>query len=55
LINNAFYAVNEQAKILRTALDGHEYEPSVKVSTKRLGDKIVVSVSDNGTGIPEKI
>ena len=54
LINNAFYAVNEKTKIFQSALDGHDYKPLVTVSTKRLGDKVLVSVSDNGNGIPEK-
>jgi signal transduction histidine kinase len=50
LINNAFYAVSEKMKQQR---DG--YEPTVSVSTKKDGDKITISVKDNGNGIPEKI
>ncbi|MBS1923983.1 MAG: nuclear transport factor 2 family protein [Bacteroidetes bacterium] len=50
LINNAFYAVNERKKLNETG-----YEPTILVSTKRVNDKIEVSVKDNGTGIPEKI
>ncbi|MCC7402709.1 MAG: GHKL domain-containing protein [Chitinophagaceae bacterium] len=50
LINNAFYAVNEKK---RTAGEG--YEPVVTVSTKKEGNKVVISVSDNGNGIPERI
>jgi signal transduction histidine kinase len=50
LINNAFYAVSEKAK-------GNisDYEPTVIVSTKMVGDKISFSVKDNGNGIPERI
>jgi signal transduction histidine kinase/ligand-binding sensor domain-containing protein len=44
LINNAFQACTERS---RSAL--------VTVSTKNLGDKIKISVSDNGPGIPENI
>jgi len=51
LINNAFYAVNEKAK-LRSAPGG--YEPSVTVITKKLNDKVEVAVEDNGNGIPQK-
>ena len=29
-----------------------DYEPCVKVSTKKTGDKIEIRVIDNGTGIP---
>jgi signal transduction histidine kinase len=52
LINNAFYAVNEKAKY-RGALDG--FEPSVKISTRRLKDKIEIKIVDNGNGIPKNI
>ena len=50
LINNAFYAVTEKKK---QQLNG--YEPTVSVSTKKEGDKIFVSVKDNGNGIPQKV
>jgi signal transduction histidine kinase len=47
LLNNAFYAVTEKK------LQGLEgYEPVVTVSTKKLGDKVEIKVSDNGNGIP---
>jgi signal transduction histidine kinase len=52
LINNAFYAVNEKAK-LQSALGG--YEPLVIVQTKKLNDGIEIVVKDNGNGIPEPI
>ena len=48
LINNAFYAVGEKQ---RMNLNG--YEPTVSVSTKRLSNKVEISIKDNGTGIPE--
>ena len=51
LINNAFYAVNEEKK---TGSDT-DYEPTVIVSTKKIGDTIEVKVKDNGIGIPDKI
>ncbi len=50
LINNAFYAVNERKKLNETG-----YDPTIWVSTKRVNDKIEISVKDNGIGIPEKI
>jgi signal transduction histidine kinase len=31
------------------------FEPTISVSTKRINDKIEVSVKDNGNGIPEKV
>jgi len=30
------------------------YEPTVTVTTKKENDKVVVSVKDNGSGIPQK-
>ena len=50
LINNAFYAVNEKSKEI-----GKEYEPLVILRTHKLNDKIELSVSDNGNGIPQKV
>ncbi|MFZ1321061.1 MAG: ATP-binding protein [Ignavibacteria bacterium] len=50
LITNAFYVVDEKKK------SGIEnYEPTVSVSTKKIGDKVEVSVKDNGNGIPQKV
>ena len=50
LINNAFYVVNEKKK---TVTGG--YEPTVVVSTKKKGDRVEISVKDNGNGIPDKV
>ena len=49
LITNAFYAVMEKKK-----LKPEGYEPTVTVSTKKIDNKIMVNVKDNGTGIPQK-
>ncbi len=50
LFNNAFYAVKEKKK-----RSGEDYKPLVSVSTKKAHDKILITVSDNGTGISPKI
>lgn len=50
LITNAFYVVDEKKKQIR---DG--YEPTVSVSTKKVGDEVTISVKDNGKGIPQKV
>jgi two-component system, NtrC family, sensor kinase len=50
LYNNAFYAVAERKK-----LNPENYEPTVSVSTNKIGDKIEVRVKDNGNGIPQKV
>jgi signal transduction histidine kinase len=50
LLNNAFYAVNEKKKQLNGT-----FEPTVLVSTKKAGNKVIISVNDNGTGMSEKV
>jgi len=50
LITNAFYVVTEKKQ-----QQGDNYEPRVTVSTKKAGDKVEISVSDNGNGIPQKV
>jgi len=50
LINNAFYVVDEKKK------SGSEnYEPTVSISTKKIGNKVEIKVTDNGNGIPQKV
>ncbi len=62
LITNAFYAVNEKKVASGKNLSGLEdlkgletYEPTVSVRTKRLKDKLLISIKDNGNGIPKHI
>jgi signal transduction histidine kinase len=50
LYNNAFYAVAEKAK-----QQPNGYEPTISMSTKKVNDKVVLTVMDNGSGIPQKI
>lgn len=50
LINNAFYAVNEKAK-----LNSNGYQPEVIVSSKKNEYGVEISVKDNGDGIPDSI
>ncbi|MBK7122420.1 MAG: two-component sensor histidine kinase [Chitinophagaceae bacterium] len=50
LITNAFYVVDEKKKSGIA-----NYEPTVSVSTKKIGDKVEVNVKDNGNGIPQKV
>ncbi len=51
LYNNAFYAVSTEA----LAKADSNYKPTVSVNTKKSGDHVIITVSDNGGGIPEKI
>jgi signal transduction histidine kinase len=61
LITNAFYVVDEKKKqVAAQGLPTFErlatlYEPTVSVSTKKVGDKVEIKVADNGNGIPQKL
>jgi signal transduction histidine kinase len=57
LFNNAFYSVHEKKieKGQELLPDGKIYEPSVWVTTKKIGDKVEIRVKDNGIGIPQKV
>ncbi|MEO6455301.1 MAG: ATP-binding protein [Ginsengibacter sp.] len=62
LLTNAFYVVNEKKKQVEQDLTGFKnllglehYEPTVSVSTKKIANKVLISVKDNGNGIPQKI
>src|SRR5579863_838905 len=50
LYNNAFYAVHEKSK---EGVAG--YEPLVIISTRKIDQKIELSVKDNGNGIPPNL
>jgi signal transduction histidine kinase len=64
LIHNAFYAVGERVKSEMGNVKGDSssisriafhFEPLVIVSTKNWGDKIEISIKDNGNGVPQKV
>ncbi|MES1216162.1 MAG: ATP-binding protein [Bacteroidota bacterium] len=50
LYNNAFYTVKQKATMTTGA-----YQPMVKVTTRKVGDKSEIRVEDNGNGIPQNI
>ncbi len=55
LITNAFHAVSEKRKSPGVETTGEKYEPTVTITTKKENDRVVITVADNGNGIPEKI
>ncbi len=56
LYTNSFYAVAEKKKQKEQELTGtHSYEPAITVSTKKMGNRVLVSVKDNGNGIPQRV
>jgi signal transduction histidine kinase len=50
LFNNSFYAVNEQKN-----RNPESYKPTVSVTTKKSENSVLITVSDNGNGIPQKV
>ncbi|MEO6001159.1 MAG: ATP-binding protein [Chitinophagaceae bacterium] len=50
LYNNVFYALNDKKKE-----QPGDYEPTFSVNTKKMVDKVMISVKDNGKGIPQKV
>lgn len=50
LYSNAFFAVKEK----KEKMDGH-FEPLVSLTTKKSGNKVEITIRDNGSGIPEEL
>ena len=62
LLTNAFYACTERltyekqkAESSKQNAEGKEYEPTVSVSTKKVGNTVEIAIADNGSGIPQKV
>jgi signal transduction histidine kinase len=57
LINNAFYAVADKQKHLDNGQAGarEKYNPSVYVLTKKMNEKVRITVGDNGNGMSEAL
>ena len=51
LISNGFYAATKR----KAQADSHGYEPTLAAGTRSLGDRVEISVRDNGTGIPPEV
>ena len=50
LISNGFYAATK-----RKEAGDESFEPTLKASTKNLGNKVEIRIRDNGTGIPLEV
>src|SRR5262249_10116230 len=50
-ISNGFYAATKRKE--QGNSDG--YEPTLAASTKNLGDRVAITIRDNGTGIPVEL
>ena len=51
LISNGFYAATKR----RAETNGGDYEPTLAAATKNLGDRVEITIRDNGTGIPPDV
>ena len=51
LISNGFYAATKR----KAEANRGDYEPTLAVATKSLGDKVEIRIRDNGTGIPPEV
>jgi two-component system NtrC family sensor kinase len=51
LISNGFYAATKR----KAEANGGDYEPTLTAATKSLGDRVEISIRDNGTGIPPEV
>ena len=51
LILNSFYAATKR----KAQANGGDYEPTLTAATKNLGDRVEISIRDNGTGIPPEV
>jgi two-component system NtrC family sensor kinase len=51
LISNGFYAATKR----NAETNGGDYEPTLAATTKNLGDRVEITIRDNGTGIPPEV
>ena len=51
LISNGFYAGTKR----RAEINGGDYEPTLAAATKNRGDRVEITIRDNGTGIPADV
>jgi signal transduction histidine kinase len=51
LISNGFYAATRR----KEQSNSDAYEPTLTAATKNLGDRVAITIRDNGTGIPAEV
>lgn len=51
ILNNAFYSMHHK----KVTSGDSNYKPELTISTFRAPDKIIISITDNGMGVPENV
>ena len=51
LISNGFYAATKR----RAETNGGDYEPTLAAGMRSLGDRVEITIRDNGTGVPPEV
>ena len=54
LVANSGYACNEKLKTLQAENPNTDFVPTLSIKTQRMGDQIILTFKDNGTGIPQE-
>jgi two-component system, NtrC family, sensor kinase len=54
LFNNAFYSMNEKKNSVHAAEKGEVFDPILLIKTYKKGNNTVITIRDNGMGIPKK-
>jgi signal transduction histidine kinase len=54
VITNAFYAIDDKQKNLKNQ-SNTSYKPKVAIETKKVDNTVIITVRDNGNGIPKSI
>jgi signal transduction histidine kinase len=55
LFNNAFYAIQSQFEKLKSVSHDQEFTPTLKIATSFNAKEVIITIQDNGSGIPDAI
>lgn len=55
MVSNAGYAVNEKFRELKVSQPSLDFIPTLTCTTKKEGDRVLITFRDNGTGMPQSV